>query len=49
MKLVKAAGLKPLISLIPLFLLGLVLVVLARMIDAADKQRRRVAPSGEAS
>ncbi len=37
MKLVRAAGLKPLISLIPLFLLGLVLVVLARMIDAADK------------
>ena len=37
MKLVRAAGLKPLLSLIPLFLLGLVLVVLARMIDAADK------------
>lgn len=37
MKLVRAAGFKPLISLIPLFLLGLVLVVLARMIDAADK------------
>jgi YidC/Oxa1 family membrane protein insertase len=37
MKLVKAAGLKPLLSLIPLLLLGLVLVVLARMIDAADK------------
>ncbi len=36
MKLVRAAGLKPLLSLIPLFLLGLVLVVLARMIDAAD-------------
>lgn len=37
MKLVRAAGLKPLISLTPLFLLGLVLVVLARLIDATDK------------
>src|SRR5690242_1885511 len=34
MKLVKAVGFRPLLSLIPLLLLGLVLVVLARMIDA---------------
>ena len=37
MKLVKAVGFRPLLSLIPLLLLGLVLVVLARMIDAVDK------------
>ena len=35
MKLVRAAGLRPLLSLLPLALLGLVLVVLARMIAAA--------------
>lgn len=35
MKLVRAAGVKPLLSLLPVGLLGLVLVSLARMIDAA--------------
>jgi len=37
MKVVKAVGFRPLLSLIPLLLLGLILVVLARMIGAADK------------
>ncbi|KRC65877.1 hypothetical protein ASE12_14585 [Aeromicrobium sp. Root236] len=56
MKLLKAVGFRPLISLIPLLLLGLVLVVLARMIDAVDKHaapgesfRRGFLTDGDAS
>jgi len=56
MKLVRAVGFRPLLSLIPLLLLGLVLVVLARMIDAVDKHaapgesfRRGFLTDGDAS
>ncbi|KAA1395354.1 membrane protein insertase YidC [Aeromicrobium ginsengisoli] len=56
MKLVKAVGFRPVLSLLPLALLGLVLVVLARMIDAVDKHaaagesfRRGFLTDGDAS